>query len=259
MKISSKWHFQFDEITALGVFWLCLLTMAQDWWTTAGCCKDQYLALGYWGSRKKGHPKPGTRHQSLWPFSGKIFFVVFRVFLLLSFIYLLLGSGTRNMMSLWYDVNIQYCGVLIISGLFLGLQPPNERHRYKVTPSLIEWAIIYNQPCCFVWWLWISGQMYFIGWKWHLSSGSCVVVASHLVRIQCPLTHPPLDKMAAILADDNFKCIFLNENDKIPIRISLKFFPRSPVDNKPALVQVMAWRRIGDKPLPEPIDAYMRH
>ena len=42
--------------------------------------------------------------------------------------------------------------------------------------------------------------------------------------------------MAAILADDNFKCIFFNENDRIPIRISLKFDPRSPIDNKPALV-----------------------
>ena len=69
------------------------------------------------------------------------------------------------------------------------------------------------------------------------------------------LTHLPLDKMAAILADDTFKCIFLNENDIIPIQISLKFIPRIPFDNKPALVQVMAWRRIGDKPLPEPMMA----
>ena len=71
-------------------------------------------------------------------------------------------------------------------------------------------------------------------------------------------------KMAAILADDTLKCIFLNKNDRIPFRISLKFVPMSPVDNKPALVQVMAWRRTGDKPLPEPMitqftDAYMRH
>ena len=66
------------------------------------------------------------------------------------------------------------------------------------------------------------------------------------------LTHLPLDKMAAILADDIFNCIFLNENDKILIKISLKYVPRSPIDNKPALVQVMAWRQIGDKPLSEP-------
>ena len=70
--------------------------------------------------------------------------------------------------------------------------------------------------------------------------------------------------MAAILADDIIKWIFLNENDRIPIQISLKFVPRSPIDNKPALVHVMDWCRTGDKPLPELkitqfTDAYMRH
>ena len=69
--------------------------------------------------------------------------------------------------------------------------------------------------------------------------------------------------MAAILSDDNFKCIFLNENDRILIRISLKFVPRSLINNKPALVQAMAWCQIGTKPLSEPmlswfIDLYMR-
>ena len=59
--------------------------------------------------------------------------------------------------------------------------------------------------------------------------------------------------MAAILADDIYKCIFLNEKDRISIQISLKFFPRGQIDNKPALVQVMAWRRTGDNPLPEPM------
>ena len=50
------------------------------------------------------------------------------------------------------------------------------------------------------------------------------------------LTHLPLDKMAAILADGYFKCIFLNENDRILIKTLLKFIPRSPIHNKPALV-----------------------
>ena len=40
--------------------------------------------------------------------------------------------------------------------------------------------------------------------------------------------------MAAILPDDNFKCILLNKNDKMPIPISLKFIPMSPIDSKPA-------------------------
>ena len=78
------------------------------------------------------------------------------------------------------------------------------------------------------------------------------------------LTNLPLDKMDAILADDNFKCIFLNETDRVPIRISLKFVLKSPTDNTLALVQVMAWGPTGEKPSPAPLlnqftDAYMRH
>ena len=70
--------------------------------------------------------------------------------------------------------------------------------------------------------------------------------------------------MAAILANDIFKCILWNENDRILLHVSLRLVCKSPVDNKPALVQVMAWRQIGDKPLPDPMltqftDVYMQH
>ena len=70
--------------------------------------------------------------------------------------------------------------------------------------------------------------------------------------------------MAATLADDNFKYNFVNENVLISIMISLKFVPKGPINNMQALVQIMAWRRSGDKPLSEPMmvyftDAYMRH
>ena len=54
-------------------------------------------------------------------------------------------------------------------------------------------------------------------------------------------------------ADDTFKRIFLNENVRISIKISLKFVPKGPINNNPALVQIMAWRRSGDKPLSEPM------
>ena len=57
--------------------------------------------------------------------------------------------------------------------------------------------------------------------------------------------------MAAILADDIIKRIFLNENVGILIEVSLEFVPKGPIDNKSALVQVMACRRTGDMPLPE--------
>ena len=53
-------------------------------------------------------------------------------------------------------------------------------------------------------------------------------------------------------ADDIFNCVFLNENVWIPIKISLKFVPKGPIHHIPALVQIMAWCRPGDKPLSEP-------
>ena len=54
-----------------------------------------------------------------------------------------------------------------------------------------------------------------------------------------------------LFADDTFKRIFLNENVRISIKISLKFLPKGRINNIPALVQIMAWRLPGDKPLSE--------
>ena len=39
-------------------------------------------------------------------------------------------------------------------------------------------------------------------------------------------------------ADDTFERIFLNENVRISIESSLKFVPKGPINNIPALVQI---------------------
>ena len=57
-----------------------------------------------------------------------------------------------------------------------------------------------------------------------------------------------INKTAAI-----FKCIFLNENVWISIKISLKVVLKVSINKIPALVQIMAWRRPGDKLLSEPM------
>ena len=54
-------------------------------------------------------------------------------------------------------------------------------------------------------------------------------------------------------ADDIFKCIFVNEIIWVLIKIPLKFVPKCPINNISALVQIMAWRRPGDKPFSEPM------
>ena len=60
--------------------------------------------------------------------------------------------------------------------------------------------------------------------------------------------------------DNVFKRIFLNKN----VGLSLKFVSKGPINNIPTLVQMMAWRLIGDKLLSEPKatqfnGAYMHH
>ena len=65
------------------------------------------------------------------------------------------------------------------------------------------------------------------------------------------LTHWGWDKMAATWSNSIFKCSFVNKNVSISIKIPLNFVPKRPIDNKWSLAQVMAWRRTGDKPLPE--------
>ena len=51
--------------------------------------------------------------------------------------------------------------------------------------------------------------------------------------------------------------VVCTENAWILIEISLKFVPKDPINNIPALVQLMAWRRPGDKPLSKPIMVWL--
>ena len=69
------------------------------------------------------------------------------------------------------------------------------------------------------------------------------------IKPNAQLTHWGRGKMAAIF-QTTFQMHFLEWK---LIDISLKFVPKGPVDNIPALVQIMAWRRPGDKSLSEPM------
>ena len=67
------------------------------------------------------------------------------------------------------------------------------------------------------------------------------------------LTHWDRDKMAAVsqtILSNTFSWI---KSIQISIKISLKFVPKIPINNIPALVQIMARRRPGAKPLSEPM------
>ena len=50
-----------------------------------------------------------------------------------------------------------------------------------------------------------------------------------------------------------FKCMFSNKYILILNKMSLKYIPKGPIKDNPALFQMMAWHRPGDKPLFEPM------
>ena len=134
----------------------------------------------------------------------------------------------------------------------------NERRCYNVTSSFIGWAYPQNES----WY-----------WEGSVHKQACLILRiGHACRWTSP-SHcyglPPVTILGPLLlirfntlrprqngrhfADDIFKCIFFNENVSIAIKISLKFVPKGPINNIPALVQIMAWRRPGDKLLSEPV------
>ena len=51
--------------------------------------------------------------------------------------------------------------------------------------------------------------------------------------------------------EDVFRCTLMNEKFCILIKISLKGVPKGPIGDKPALVEIMAWCQVGDKPFSE--------
>ena len=88
-------------------------------------------------------------------------------------------------------------------------------------------------------------------WHWIDLNAHQRLLLSILHQCISDLTHWGRDKMAAISQTDTFKRIVLKENFRVSIKISLRFVPKSPIDNIPALFQIMAWCRSGDKPLSE--------
>ena len=74
-----------------------------------------------------------------------------------------------------------------------------------------------------------------------------------MLILRCDLNTLRLGQNGRHFPDDIFKCIFLNENQWISIKMPLKFVPNVWISNIPALIQIMAWCRPGDKPLSGPM------
>ena len=95
--------------------------------------------------------------------------------------------------------------------------------------------------------------------KWTLNYG-CTAKVFQTVAVplqwranHISLKHIEADKICRHFAEDIFKCISLNGNIWISLKIWLQFVPKVRINNIPVLAQIMAWRRPGEKPLSEPM------
>ena len=77
---------------------------------------------------------------------------------------------------------------------------------------------------------WDSGSVTFVSW----TNRSTL---SHRMAVKTLGPRPN----GRHFADDIFKCILLNGNAWFSIKISLRYVPCGPTDNKRALVQIVAW------------------
>ena len=158
------------------------------------------------------------------------------------------------------EKHTELCGQLQYKDLLFSYR--DSFHKYKVV-----WGPSYLYNMNFK-----AGEM--ASWYW----AGCLVLQPHSETVRTvhgPYSHwyllvftglnsSPPGQNGRHFADDIFKCLFVNEKFCIMIKISLKFVPKGPNDNNPALVKILAWRRIGDKPLSEPMptqftNAYMGH
>ena len=114
-----------------------------------------------------------------------------------------------------------------------------------VTPLLMHWSY-----CSLAW-----KHIYDSNQSLILSHGQCLRKSQNMLQ---RTYHIEAEKNGCHFPDI-FKCIFLNETSRNLIKISLKFVPKGPINNIPALVQIMTWHRPGDKPLSEPMMVSLIH
>ena len=126
------------------------------------------------------------------------------------------------------------------------------RHGWIIT-RLDHWwnALPWNQPeilCLCLQWNWMPSDKPIIHQttmaKWLCPGRKGLSRYKYILKLRQNGRHFP---------DDIFKCIYLNENVWVLIKISLKFISKGPINIIPALIQIMVWRCPGNKPLSEPM------
>ena len=100
--------------------------------------------------------------------------------------------------------------------------------------------------------LWNRGARRSLHNTYQIFLAPCIRCTDYLCDSSC-LTHLPLDKMAAIFQTTSSNAFSWMKMYEFRVKISIKFVPKGPINNIPALLQIMAWRRTDNKPLSEPL------
>ena len=157
--------------------------------------------------------------------------------------------------------------MLVVQGTIINSLRPSDAYvrRYKYQHWFRYWLVAWTAPSHYLnqcwnivnWTLrnklqWNYSRNYNIFFKKDAVENVFCVIASISSRPQWVNTLRP-EQNGGHFAASIFKCIFLNENIWISITLSLYFVPKGWINNIPSLVQIMAWRTQGDKPLSEPM------
>ena len=159
-------------------------------------------------------------------------------------------------------------GLYKLHGPWCALSPkrPSHTHSFAITLDTCPLCTSQWYICIYFWKYpvitWLSWKPFKSVTAAYQASNKLASCGSSVYDGCCLLISP--GKNGRRFADDTLRCIFMNEKFCMLIEISFKLVPKGPFDNNPALVQVMAWHRIGNKPLSEPVltrftEAYMRN
>ena len=117
--------------------------------------------------------------------------------------------------------------------------------------------IWYDLVCTAVWFMLLTAksdwcQTLILGLI-HQADRFLIVRSTKIMGTVSPVNTLRPRKDGRHFTDDIFKSNFVTEDMWIALDVSLKFIPKGSINNIPALVQIMAWCRPGDKPLSEPM------
>ena len=91
------------------------------------------------------------------------------------------------------------------------------------------------------------------GFNWSANFAQLWCYIQGGIRSLMHLTHWGGDKIDTILQTMFSNAMSWMKMFEFWLKFHLKFVPKGPINNIPALVQIMAWRRTGNKPLSEPM------